>query len=231
MIKTNTLRTRKGVFMSPKPKTVFLFANSPLPEADSVPPLIKSEDFLVAVDGGLRHLVRVGLVPDLIIGDLDSAEPEQVKKFRNLNVEVRQFAEEKDQTDLELAVFAALEMQPARIRIVGALGGRLDQTLANIFMLTKPELSNADIRLVDPSQEAFLIRQSAQLAGQAGQRVSLLPLNGQVDGIRTSGLKYPLNNETLYPDQTRGISNVMESDLAAITIGQGVLLCIHEFSN
>ena len=216
--------------MSPDPKRVFLFANGPLPNLGAVQSLIKAEDFLIAVDGGLRHLLDLGLTPDLIIGDLDSADPALLQPLKKQQVEIRQHPAEKDQTDLELGIDAALEWNPKWIRILGALGGRIDQTLVNIFLLTKPELAGVDIRLVDGEQEVFVIRDSAQISGKSGQRVSLLPLHQPAKGIRTTGLKYQLNGETLYPDRTRGISNVMNSKSASVKLDYGWLLCIHEFS-
>jgi thiamine pyrophosphokinase len=216
--------------MSPNKKRISIFANGPLPSPERIASIVDPADFLIAADGGLRHLSILGLTPQMLVGDLDSADPGLVQTLKNKHITIRQHPADKDQTDLELALTAALELQPESIRIVGALGGRIDQTLGNIFLLTKPELAETDIRLIDSTQEVFLIRESAQLQGQPNQRVSLLPLNGSVKGIRTTGLKYPLNNETLYPDQTRGISNLMVRGTASITINQGLLLCIHEFS-
>ena len=216
--------------MSPDPKRIFLFANGSVSNPEAIRAQLKPADILIAVDGGLRHLAAMELVPDLIIGDLDSADPESVEAFRDQNVQVQQYPAEKDQTDLELAINAALEMQPAKIRIAGALGDRIDQTLGNIFLLTKPELADVDIRLIDGDKEVFLIHKSAIVEGKPKERVSLLPIQGPVQGIRTKGLKYQLDNETLYPDQTRGISNVMQSNSASIEIEQGYLLCIHERS-
>jgi thiamine pyrophosphokinase len=112
--------------------------------------------------------------------------------------------------------------------VVAALGGRLDQTLANIYLLTRPDLAGYNIRLIDGQTEVFLIRDSAIIHGETGQRVSLLPLNGPVAGIRTEGLHYPLLNETLYPDKTRGLSNKMVSPIVTIKLQSGLLLCIHE---
>ena len=216
--------------MSPDTNSIFLFANGPLSMGNSLRTHIERADVLIAVDGGLAHLVNLGLAPDLIIGDLDSADPQQVQHFRDQNVPVRKFPSEKDATDLELAIEAALEMEPEKICILAALGGRIDQTLGNIFLLTQPKLAGIDIRLMDATQELFIIRDSAQVHGQAGQRVSLLPLYGPVMGIRTAGLKYPLADETLYIDQTRGISNEMNEATAHVKVKHGTLLCIHEFS-
>ena len=212
-------------------KKIILFANGELPAPEKISAQIKSDDVLIAVDGGLGHLTRLGLKPHLIIGDLDSASEDEVRRFKNQGVEVRKYPVEKDETDLELALAAALKMKPETIWVVAALGNRLDQTLGNIFLLTRPELVRENIRLVDGAQEVFLIHQSASLSGESGQRVSLLPLNRPAEGVITEGLEYPLNDETLYPDRTRGISNRMTGSKASISIKSGLLLCIHETLN
>lgn len=214
--------------MTHNSKRVVLFVNGDLPEPDKISNLLTEDDTLIAVDGGLRHLESLGLIPNLIIGDLDSVNPEQLQTYRHQGLEIRKFPTDKDETDLELALYAARELDPVSIWVVAALGGRLDQTLANIFLLTDPNLAAYDVRLIDGQTEVFLIRSSGVIHGEVGQRVSLLPLNEPVVGIHTSGLKYPLEDETLYPEKTRGISNIMTSPTATITIHSGLLLCIHE---
>ncbi len=205
-----------------------LFANGELTAPDIISEHIKHDDFLIAVDGGLAHLITLNLKPDLIIGDLDSADPSQVAKFRTSGVPIRQFPTQKDETDLELAIAAALDMGITSLRLIAALGGRLDQTLANIFLMTQPNLKECDLRLIDHHQEVFVIHEEALLQGESGQRVSLLPLNGPAVGVRTKGLVYPLNEETLYPYESRGISNRMETNHAEVSLKNGQLLCIHE---
>lgn len=214
--------------MTQQPERVILFVNGELPEPQALRALINDDDLLVAVDGGLAHLERLGLTPHLVIGDLDSADPELIAKFRAQGVEIRPFPTDKDETDLEIALDAAIKLAPAKIRIAAALGGRLDQTLANIFLLTRADLAEYDIRLIDGQTEVFLIRDSSTISGKAGERVSLLPINGPATGIRTTGLHYPLDDETLYPERTRGVSNYMSAPTASIAIQSGLLLCIHE---
>ena len=207
---------------------VVLFANGELPRPDLFINLLNEEDVFIAVDGGLAHMTALGLTPSLIIGDLDSADPEEVRKFQSQGGEVRKFPIYKDETDLELAVIAALEMDPDIIWIAGALGKRLDQTLGSIFLLTQPALKEMNIRLVDGCREVFLIHESTTVPGAPGQRLSLLPLNGPAEGVCTTGLKYPLKHETLLPEKTRGISNSLIHSSATITLDQGTLLCIHQ---
>ena len=214
--------------MTQKPSRIVLFVNGDLPAPEEIRALLRDTDLLVAVDGGLKHLENLGLTPNLVIGDLDSADPGSIQQLRAQGVDIRTFPTDKNETDLQLALDAALAMAPDTVWVVAALGGRLDQTLGNIFLLTRPDLADVDIRLVDGESEVFLIRTSATLHGQSGQRVSLLPLNGAVTGVRTDGLKYPLENETLFPEQTRGVSNHMNTNTASISIQDGLLLCIHQ---
>jgi thiamine pyrophosphokinase len=111
--------------------------------------------------------------------------------------------------------------------IVAALGGRLDQTLSNIALLTKPEHASLDVRLDDGVEEAFFCRGQVQVHGAGGDVVSLIPWGGPVHGIQTQGLEWPLKDETLYPDKTRGVSNEMLSGSASIKIESGLLLVVH----
>ncbi len=217
--------------MSPQPNRITLFTNGDLPDPQAIRSHLSPDDLLIAVDGGLSHLVTLGLAPDLIIGDLDSADPDDVQRFESQGVEVQRYPIEKDETDLELALQTAINLHPASIRVVAALGGRLDQTLGNIFLLTRPQFSSTDLRLIDGAQEVFLIRAQATLTGEQGQQVSLIPLLGPVTGVKTQGLAYPLNDEMLYPDHTRGISNRMLNSAASVSITSGLLLCIHDTQN
>ena len=215
-------------------KRALVFANGPQIDLEAVRGLIQPGDYRIAVDGGLHHLHRLGLEPDLLIGDLDSLEPGEVEALINTPVRIERHPAHKDETDLELAVFAALREGCTTILIVGALGGRLDMTLATIFLLGLPELSGIDARLEDGREEVFLIQPVSEryprgrpVDGTPGDAVSLLPLGGPAGGIRTTGLYYPLRGETLYPERTRGVSNVMVESQAQVSIETGQLICIH----
>jgi thiamine pyrophosphokinase len=207
-----------------------LFVNGDLKSPEGLRPQLRPDDTLIAVDGGLRHLTALGLTPDLILGDLDSADPAEVAKLEAQGVPVRRYPPEKDETDLELAIETAIDQGATTLWIVAALGDRLDHTLGNIYLLTQPRLAALDVRLVDGEQEVFLIRDETTLTGQPGQIVSLIPLMGPVPGVTTGQLAYPLRHETLYPDKTRGISNVMTAETATVSIDDGILLCIHTYT-
>lgn len=205
----------------------FIFVNGQIPNLQRARQLLAAGDWLVAADGGARHVMKMGLIPHRVVGDLDSLSDEDVTYLEQAGAQIERYPVEKDETDLELALRAALAGGWKNIRIVGALGGRFDQSLGNLFLLTQPGLENYDIRLDDGMEEVFLIRQKGWIDGEIGDTVSLIPLGTPVKNVVTSGLHYPLNGETLLPDRTRGISNVLTAPQADVSHDGGVLVCIH----
>ncbi len=208
-------------------KRAVLFANGEMPQAALILPYLRPDDFYIAVDGGLRYLRNLYKTPGLLIGDLDSIFAADVEGALAQGVEVKRFPVDKDETDLELALLSAVEKGFEEMLIIAALGGRLDQTLGNLALLTLPFLAGAKVTIEDGTEEIFLIRDRTEINGNPGDIVSLIPLQGEVKGVETRDLKYPLNRETLYAEKSRGISNVMLTDQAGVSIESGLLLCIH----
>ena len=206
---------------------VLVFANGDLLNPRAAREMGSRADCIVAADGGLAHVQALDLKPDLLVGDLDSVNPAQVRWAEKMGARVSRYPIEKDETDLELALIEAAETGCSRITITGALGGRLDQTLSNIYLLNLPVLADIDARIDDGDQEVILIHGGADLAGRPADTVSLLPLSPIVRGITTSGLKYPLTDESLIFYRSRGISNEMSFEHARVQIQSGILLCIH----
>ena len=206
---------------------IIILANGELPDLDKARSLIQPDDYIICADGGTRHALTLDVKPNLIIGDMDSAARAALDQFRNAGVEIELFPQDKNETDLELALSHALGLNPRGIIIVAALGGRLDQTLANIALLTDLQLSTSDVKLDDGVEEILLCRSQVEIHGRSGDIVSLLPWQGEVTDVQTMNLKWQLRKETLYPDKTRGISNEMISDTASVSIGSGLLLVVH----
>ncbi len=206
---------------------IIIFANGELPDLDKARRLLRADDTILCADGGTRHALALHVQPSLVIGDMDSAEKTQLQKLQKDGVEVELFPRDKNETDLELALDRAIELKPEQILIAAALGGRLDQILANITLLADPRLSTFNVRLDDGAEEVLLCRDQAQVQGRSGDLISLIPWQGAVSDIQTENLKWPLHHETLYPDKTRGISNEMLGDSASISIGSGLLLVVH----
>jgi thiamine pyrophosphokinase len=205
-------------------KRAILFANGDFPE-DGL--FLLEDDFLVAVDGGLRHLLFLGLTPHLLIGDLDSVTPHDLDSCMQWGIEILRFPPEKDETDLELAVLDALQRGFNDIVITCAVGGRLDHTLGNLSLLGLPELKGTHTRISHGATTIYLVNERIDLPTSKGALISLLPWGETVQGVTTSGLQYPLKDATLYPWRTRGLSNVANDKQVVVTKKSGQLFLFH----
>ena len=206
---------------------ILIFANGDLSDPEKVRALIRTDDFILCADGGTRHALALGLTPHLVIGDMDSATSHEIQQVKKADVPIELFPRDKNETDLELAIQRALEKHPEAILIVAALGGRLDQTLGNITLLSDARLADVDVRLDDGVEEVFFCRTRSEVRGRSGDLVSLIPWREKVEGVQTKNLKWSLHDEILYPEKTRGISNEMTADIAGIAIKSGLLLVVH----
>jgi thiamine pyrophosphokinase len=189
----------------------------------------QASDLLIAADGGSHHCQTLGLTPHILIGDLDSTPPETVAALERAGTRIIQHPVRKDQTDLELAIEWAIANGASGITILGALGGRWDQTLANLLLPTLPAFGSIPIRIIDGSQQITAVRGpgSLSLTGAPGETVSLIPVGGPVHGITTVGLEYPLTDGTLQLGSTLGVSNSLLEKTATITTQSGLLVCVH----
>ncbi len=183
-------------------------------------------DLIIAVDGGIRHLQEMNVTPDALIGDLDSSTTADLDWCRSRHVEIRKYPTEKDQTDFELAMDHAISCVQGELIVYGALGGRIDHTLANIGLLSNPRYADRDVRIITNKEMVFFLPHKAAITGKEGFTISLIPWGEPATGVTTSGMQYPLKNETLFPDQSRGISNVICSESASIQFKEGKLLCV-----
>ena len=208
-------------------KRFVIFANGDLPDPEKAKKLIKSNEVLIAADAGARHILELGLMPAKAIGDFDSISPDDLTSMRSFGVEMIPYPSDKDKTDLDLAVDLALVEGSVSILVLAAFGGRLDMTLSNINLLLRPDLKDIVIRLDDGLQEVFLIKSFAEIKGNQGDQVSLIPLGNNAEGVSTQGLRWPLHHETMEPYSSRGISNEMLGSHAEVTLQEGSLLCIH----
>lgn len=206
-----------------------IFANGEITDQERVKAFLHPDDYLIAADGGMRHLQTFGLTPHAVIGDLDSLPAVETLRLEQAGTRLFRFSPHKDETDLELALRHALTIEASEICILGALGTRLDQSLANILLLALPELAGRKAYIVEGNQIAFLARGGEppiRIEGQEGDTISLIPLAGDAIGVTARGLQWPLNRETLYFGRTRGISNVLRAPPAAVQLEHGLLLCV-----
>lgn len=196
--------------------------------------LLKKEsfDYLIAADSGMRFFYEVGILPQLIVGDFDSADPEMLFWFREQeSVEICQLNPIKDDTDTEHAIRTAIAMGAEEITLLGATGTRLDHVLGNLTMLgigLEDPAHPVSIFMVDPHNRIRMINGSLALSKkqQFGSFVSLLPFAGAVEGITLTGMKYPLNDYTMEGFNSLGVSNEITGEVAEIRLKKGYLLVI-----
>lgn len=211
----------------PGEKQIILIANGSFNDLDYYRGQIKEGDYVICADGGAKYALLLGITPHLVIGDLDSIEGDVYEALQRGQTQFIKYPAEKDESDLELALLKALSLKPKQITIWGALGKRIDHLFANLMLLTLPLKHGIKTKLIDEDHEIYVIDKELELTGSKGDLLSLFPLSKEVNGITTSGLKYQLDNETLYLGPTRGLSNEFTNNIAQVSFDDGLLLVIH----
>jgi thiamine pyrophosphokinase len=190
--------------------------------------LLPGTDLVIAADSGAHWLDGSGVPPDLVIGDMDSIDPDLLDRLAAGGTEVERHPADKEASDLELAMSRAAAAGADEVVILGALRGeRLDHELANLLLLVDGEWDGIDLRVVRGGTTVRSLRGGShrELGGAAGDLVTLLPV-GDATGVRTHGLRYPLVGETLRAGRSRGLSNEVEHAPASVSLEGGTLLII-----
>lgn len=206
-------------------KTVLVLAGGEMPGFDRPLP---EADFVIAADSGFDHAASLGVRVDLLVGDLDSVSAAGLAAARQSGVSIEEHPADKDATDLELALAAAVRHGAARIVMVGGGGGRIDHLLANAMLLTSPGWADIDVEWIVDSAHVLAIRHEATIQGAPGDILTLLAVGEPADGVTTEGLAYELTDEVLLASSTRGVSNRFLADTATVRLRHGVILAIHQ---
>ncbi len=193
-------------------KRAVIFINGELADISRLK--IKKTDLLIGVDGGTKQILK----PDIIIGDFDSLTviPE--------NVPLIMYPKDKDFTDTELALQFCEKQNIKEVILVGFLGRRLDHLIANLMNLSK-----YNFKIIEGNQEMFLIKNKAVVKGRPGDLISLIPLLRDCLGVTTVGLKWRLQVRNLQVGSSRGVSNMMLSKSARVSLKKGYLLMVHTY--
>lgn len=189
---------------------------------------LRETDFIVCADGGTRHAVLMGIVPNVVLGDFDSLSPEVKCVLSDTSCQFYEYPEEKDMTDTELALKYCLEKNPEEIILMGSLGTRYDHSLANILLLAEGS-THIGIKVINEQNEIMILKEKLYLQGSHGDIVSIIPLSKELIGVSTRGLKYILRQETLRLGTSRGISNEMVGSEAIVEIKEGIALVIRSW--
>ena len=202
-----------------------IFANADINDYSFCEKYIK-DAVIICCDGGMRHAMKLGIVPDYIVGDFDSVEPSVLEHYKKLDIELKQVPCKKDETDMELGISHAVEIGADDITLIGGIGSRMDHTLANVFQLIRIEKLGKKGRLVNENNIITLCTKEEEVHGKKGDIVSFIPITAEVRGVTTYGLEYSLDNATLYMDSPMGVSNVMLGETAGYHIKEGMALII-----
>lgn len=211
-------------------KIVYIISGGPIGDLDFLKSqFVQSEPYaLICADGGARYAYRIGLTPRVIIGDMDSLDGDLQRYFEEKGSQIIMHPKDKDETDTQLVLEYAFTMKPDAIVVFGALGGRLDHTLANVSLLMAGARHNIPIKLMDEWCEVFLVLDKAVINGEAGQTVSIFPFPEAAD-ISLEGFEYPLEGGAMEIGNPYGISNKIAARTAVISVKSGYLLVVRYF--
>ena len=178
---------------------------------------------IIACDGGINHCRKYGIVPNIMVGDFDSATDENYTFFKNIGIEEIKFPTHKDMTDMEIGMDLALQYGADEIYIFGGIGSRLDHTLGNVHLMCKSLQQGVKTFLMNEDNTVMLVDKFVEINTHCGQTVSLIPLTTTVEGVTTVNLEYALDNATMIIGSTLGISNVATEDNISIKVKKGIL--------
>jgi thiamine pyrophosphokinase len=189
--------------------------------------LAKHADVVIAADGGATRLSTAGRRPDLVVGDMDSLSAEARRDLERAGAAFEVYPDEKQETDAELALDAAVKRGADEIVVVGAFGGgRLDHMVGNLLLLAHEDFAAIDVAIVTERAtfRSLVGPGTLELEGAPGDWVSLEPLSEIARGVITDGLRYPLRRETLVRGATRGVSNELTERRGSVELAEGLLL-------
>ena len=186
-------------------------------------------DLVVAADGGARYALEAGVVPDLVVGDMDSLGEDLAREVESRGASLERHPVRKDKMDGHLAVLAARERGATRADLLCALGGRLGALFAVTHILLAAERIGLHSTVVADRGRMFVVEAgSRKVEGASQDSISIFPLSGPAAGVTLEGMEYPLENATLEPGDTLGFHNELVGNEARISVGNGALLVVQE---
>jgi thiamine pyrophosphokinase len=204
--------------MTPQPSGVALIANGEIRCYHQTKILLSAFEKIIAIDGGLEHCEKMGVMPSLIVGDLDSVSEQTLKKYPQ--VPLLKYPQEKDESDLELAIKNLLAQGIQSMVLFGVLGKRVDHLLSTLCLLARYP---TNLKIESEEETIFCLQKQNTLQVIPGQTLSLMPLN-QVTGVNTQGLQWELKNAVLNKNFL-SLSNICLTNSITINLQSGDLLC------
>jgi len=205
-------------------KRCIISLNGVIEDYDYIKDKILQEDFIIAVDGGIRHINKLDIYPNLILGDFDSSMFEEVLQYKN--AEIKKYNKDKDFTDGEIAIDYAIKQGFNEVLIIGALGNRIDHTFSNVFMLEKLNNNNIIGTIVEKNNEINYLNEKIVIKGNGFKYFSIVPISKKIVGVTIKNAKYNIENEILLRIDSRGISNEFLNEDVFISIREGFAFVI-----
>ena len=187
---------------------------------------VTNDTFVICADGGGNYLYQKNIVPNLLIGDMDSIDKDALNHFKNNNCEIVLFNPEKDQTDGQLVIDKAMEYNPCEIVVFGGLGGRIDHTLGNIQLLYRMTQKGIKGVFVSENEIVYMTDKMLEIKGNIGDTVSVIPYEKDTV-ITLNGFKYLVSDFEFRLDTPIGISNELESEKGIVDVKQGTAIVVH----
>lgn len=186
-------------------------------------------DLVVAADGGARHALEAGVVPDLVVGDLDSLGEELALEAERRGASLERHPARKDKMDGHLAVLAARRLGASAADLLCATGGRISALFAVPHVLLAAERVGLRSTVVAGWGRAFVVEDGSRtVEGSPRDGVSIFPLSGPASGVTLEGFAYPLHEACLEPGDTLGFHNELAGREARVSVRSGALLVVHE---
>lgn len=190
--------------------------------------VLKESDMIICVDGGARYAAALGIIPQIIIGDLDSIGQMEYNLFTKQGTVIKKYPVDKDDTDTALALGEVLSDNPKEVIILGAIGTRFDHSLASVHLLRVAMNSGVRARIIDEYNEISLVApyEKVIVDGEPGDLFSLLPLTEKVSGVNVKGARWPLQEANFIIGNPYGVSNQLAADKVEISIKSGLMLFV-----
>ena len=187
---------------------------------------LRDDDFFIFCDGGLSHAGGLGIKPDVVVGDFDSCDANDLEWWKQKS-EIIQLPREKDDTDTLFAVKLAIERGYCDFLLLGAMGGRFDHALGNISILLYLNGLGKKALLIDDYSVMQIVGKDPLYIEDTSSYFSVLTVAGDVSGVNIKNAKYPLENATLTCDFQLGISNeVLPGKVAEVSVASGRVLVV-----
>ena len=214
-------------------KRVVIFLNGEVASKDRVRFELQGDDCIICADGGFNIIEDMGITPDLVLGDFDSVLSSNLNIIEKRKIKVLRYPADKDKTDFELALEAAIERKATKVLVIAPFGGRIDHVLGNVFLTAFGFSKNLSISLFDGKTRACILHggQKIQLKQIHGELLSLIPLSKIVTGVELGGVNWPLENRQLKIGSTLTISNKITSATAGVSIDDGVLFIVQSLQD